>query len=308
MNNSDTMMAYLDMLLKESNFHKAAEKLYISQPYLSKLIKQLENKLGTKVLNHDTVPFSLTDAGLVYYHYLENISSQNHHLTQQLQRFIDNDKEIIRIAVLESLGTFLLPKILPQFLKEHPNVKIQIAEGFPNMSEERLLNNHVDCYMGQTPETLSQGIKAHVNGGEVYYIVIPEESKYFIKNKFILSPDSYNLEDLLQEPFILSSPDSAIRHQVNGLFQTYKIVPKISMITNSVITAANLSINGLGLTFSCASVLKRIQEKPINLYPLDPNLIKVRYFIGTKKGSQLSPALQDLVTTFEKVPLQENIR
>lgn len=308
MNNSDTMIAYLDMLLKESNFHKAADKLYVSQPYLSKLIKKIEDKLGTKILNHDTIPFSLTDAGLVYYHYLENVSSQKHRLTQQLQRFTDTDYEIIRIAILESLGTFLLPKILPTFLETHPNVKIQIDEGFPNKSEEQLLNNHVDCYMGQTPETLSQGIQAHINGGEVYYIVIPENSKYFIKNQFILSPSTYKLEDLLQEPFILSSPDSAIRHQVNGLFQTYRIVPQITMVTNSVITAANLSINGLGMTFSCASILKRIQEKPINLYPLDPNLIRIKYFIGIKKGAKLSPALQDLVDTFEKVSLQENIQ
>lgn len=308
MNNSDTMMTYLDMLLKESNFHKAAKKLYVSQPYLSKIIKEVEENLGTKILNRDSIPFRLTDAGLVYYHYLEDISARKHRLTQQLQRFVDNNNEIIRIAILESLGTFLLPKILPTFLKTHPNVKIQIKEGFPHTSEERLLNNHVDCYIGQTPETLSQGIQAHINGGEVYYIVIPENSKYFIKNKFILSPKTYKLETLLQEPFILSSPDSAIRHQVNGLFQAYKIVPQITMITNSVITAANLSINGLGLTVSAASILKKIQQKPINLYPLDPNLIRIKYFIGTKKDTHISSALQDLINTFEKVPLQENIR
>lgn len=308
MNNSDTMMTYLDMLLKESNFHKAAEKLYVSQPYLSKLIKQVEERLGTKILNHDSVPFTLTDAGLVYYHYLENISSQKHKLTQRLQRFTDNDNEIISIAILESLGTFLLPKILPAFLRKHPHVKVQINEGFPNKSEEKLLNDYVDCYMGQTPETLSQGLEAHINGGEVYYVVIPENSKFFKKNEFILSPNTYSVEELLQQPFILSSPDSAIRHQVNGLFQTFKIVPQINMITNSVITAANLAVNGLGLTVSCASILKRISQKPINLYPLDPNLIRIRYFIATKKEKTISPALQDLIDTFEKVKLQERIR
>lgn len=306
MNNSDTMLTYLDMLLKESNFHKAAEKLYISQPYLSKVIKQIEEKLGTKILNHNTIPFSLTDAGLLYYRYLESTSAQKHTLIQKLQKFTDN-KEIISIAILESLGTFLLPKILPGYLKSHPHVKIQINEGFPSESEDKLLTNHVDCYIGQTPETLSQGIQAHINGGEVYYIVIPSNSKFFIKNQFILSQDTYKLEELLREPFILSSPDSAIRHQVNGLFQTYKIVPQINMVTNSVITAANLSINGLGLTISCASILKRIQQKPINLYPLDPNLIRIRYFIGTKKGRQLSPAIKDLIKVFEETLLQETI-
>lgn len=307
MHDSETMINYLEVLLKESNFTKAAEKLYISQPYLTQLIKRVEKKLGAKIIDRDRTPFVLTEAGQVYYHYLENISSQKHFMNQQLQRLTDKDNEIIRIAILESLGTFLLPKILPSFLENHPHVKIQISESFPYQSEEKLLNDHVDCYMGQTPETLSQGIQAHINGGEIYYIVIPENSKYFLPNQFILDPDTYKLEDLLQETFILSSPDSAIRHQVNGLFQAYRIVPKIRMVTNSVITAANLSINGLGLTFSSASILKRIEQHPINLYPLDPQMIRIRYFIGTKKGKALSPALQDLVDTFQKVRLQENI-
>lgn len=308
MNNSDTILNYLDILLKESNFHKAAQKLYISQPYLSKIIKEIEDDLGTKILNRDSIPFSLTDAGLVYYHYLEDLSASKHILNRRLARFVDNQNEIIRVGILETLGTFLLPKILPAFLTKHPKVKIQIVEGFPHKSEERLLSDQIDCYMGQTPETLPQNISATINGGEVYYIVIPDNSSFFIKNRFILSPDTYNIEDLLQAPFIISSPDSAIRHQVNTLFQIYKMVPQTVLETNSVITAANLSISGLGLTVSSASILKRIEQKPINLYPIDPNLIRIRYFIGTKKGTNLTPALTDLINTFEKIPLQENIR
>lgn len=263
--------------------------------------------MGAKIIDRDHNPFVLTEAGQVYYHYLENISSQKHYLNEQLQRLTDTDNEIIRIAILESLGTFLLPKILPSFLQTHPHVKIQISENFPYKSEEELLNDQVDCYMGQTPETLSQGLKAHVNGGEIYYIVIPQNSKFYLPDQFILDRNQYKLEELLQEPFILSSPDSAIRHQVNGLFQAYKIVPKIRMVTNSVITAANLAINGIGLTISSASILKRIEQHPINLYPLDPQIMRIKFFIATKKGKELTPALKDLIDTFQKVSLQENI-
>lgn len=307
MNNAETLINYIETLLKENNFTKAAEKLYISQPYLTQLIKRIEEKLGTKILNREKAPFTLTESGQVYYQYLENIAAENNSLNQQLQRFRDKNNETIRIAILESLGTFLLPKILPSYLERHPTVKIQINEGFPHQSEERLLADQVDCYMGQTPETVTQGINTYINGGEVYYIVIPSNSKYFIPNKFILDKDTYKLENLLQEPFVLSSAESAIRHQVNVLFQIHKLVPKVKMETNSVITATNLAVNGLGLTVSSASILKRIRQLPINLYPLDPALIRIRYFIGVKKEAHITKALQDLIDNFQSQNLQERI-
>ena len=71
MNDPDIMLNYLETLLKESNFTRAAEHLYISQPYLTQLIKRVEKKLGTTIINRDKVPFTLTESGQIYYQYLE---------------------------------------------------------------------------------------------------------------------------------------------------------------------------------------------------------------------------------------------
>lgn len=201
----------------------------------------------------------------------------------------------------------MLPAILPNFLKTHPAVRIQVVEGFPHQSEERILNDQADLYMGQTPETLNYGIHPYINGGENYYVIIPATSKFYQPGRFILNPSTYNLDDLLQEPFVLSSAESEIRHQVNSLFQNRKLVPKVVMVSNSVITVANLAIQGVGLTISAASILKRIKETPINLYPLDPALIQIRYFIGAKKDRPLSNAMRDLIAAFQSANLQMKI-
>lgn len=116
MNDLEALLHYLDVLLKESNFTKAARELYISQPYLTQLIKRIEKKLGTKIINRDRVPFSLTEAGLIYYKYLENISYNDQQLERDLAPYTEPNKEIIKLGVLESLGSFLLPRLLPPFL------------------------------------------------------------------------------------------------------------------------------------------------------------------------------------------------
>ncbi|GHN35848.1 hypothetical protein PF586_07520 [Lactobacillus delbrueckii] len=54
--------------------------------------------------------------------------------------------------------------------------------------------------------------------------------------------------------------------------------------------------------------MKRLEHLPINLYPLDPRQIKLTYFIGVRRGADLSPALKDLVEAFQAAELQEKIR
>lgn len=307
MNDPEALLHYLDVLLKESNFTKAARELYISQPYLTQLIKRIEKKLGTKIINRDHVPFSLTEAGMIYYKYLENISYNDQQLERELAPFTQPNKEIIKLGILESLGTFLLPKLLPTFLQENSNVEIQLFENSPRQNETNLLNGNIDCYVGQTPETNSHSLNYSVKDGEQYYIVIPQNSSYFHPGQFILAPDALDLKVVLKAPMVLSASESAIRHQVNGLFQKFHIKPNIVLKSKSIITATELALKGMGLTISSASILTRMKQTPINLLPIDENLIYINFFIATRKNQKNSSALQKLINSFEKLNLKNNI-
>ncbi|MDF7682799.1 LysR family transcriptional regulator [Lactobacillus sp. ESL0679] len=308
MKNPEILLHYLDALLKESNFTRAAHELYISQPYLTQLIKRIEQQLGTPIINRNNIPFTLTEAGLIYYKYLETTIHNKQNLTQKLTPYVHPDKEIIRIGILESLGTFLLPELLPNFLIDNTNVKVQLFESFPRKNEAQLLHEQIDCYIGQTPESLNHGLDFYVNGSEKYFVIIPPSSPYFKKGKFILSPTEYQITDLLKEPFVVSSTNSAIRHQVDGAFQKFHIKPNIILESNSIITATNLAIKGVGLTISAASIIKRMAQTPINLLPLDPQLIEIKYFIAVKHGQVLSPSLSNLITKFQELQIQPIIR
>ena len=307
MNNPETVLHFIDVLLKESNFTRAASELYISQPYLTQLIKRIERKLGTEIIDRETIPFTLTQAGVIYYNYLETKITNKQKLEEQLTPYVSPDQELIRIGVLESLGTFLLPELLPNFMLENPNIKIQLAENSPRVSEAHLLHEQIDCYLGQTPESLNQGLDFYVNGGENYFVIISPRSKYFKKGRFILEPNEYDIKDILQEPFVVSSSNSAIRHQVNGAFQKFHIKPNIILESSSIITATNLAIKGVGLTISAASIIKRMAQTPINLLPVDHNLIQIKYFIAVKHGQKINPGLQNLITAFKKLKIEPNI-
>lgn len=308
MNNPEEVQHFLDVLLEENSFVKAAKKLYISQPYLTQLVQRIERKLGADIINRENNHYTLTQAGLIYYHYLENISYDKQQLTRNLAAYTHPNKEIIKIGILESLGTYLLPEILPTFLKENPKVEVQLFEAFPRTSERRLLSGDIDCYIGQTPEAIDTCLDVVVNGGERYYVVISPSSPFYQKDKFILRPNEIDLKTLLQQPLVLSTPGSAIRHQVNGIFQRFHLKENIIIESSSVITATNLAIHGVGITISTASIIKRIGQTPINLLPLDKKLINLVFFIATKNNQNLSPALKNLITAFKSKNLEPNIQ
>lgn len=308
MKDPEILLHYIDTLLKESNFTRAAHELYISQPYLTQLIKHIEQKLKTKIINRETIPFSLTEAGIIYYHYLEQTIANNQNLVKKLTPFVLPNNEVIRIGILESLGTFLLPELLPNFLTKNPNIKIQLSETYPRENETRLLNEQIDCYIGQTPETLNHGLDFYVNGGENYYVIISPKSPFFKRGRFILQPNEYKMKDILQEPFVVSSANSAIRHQVNGAFQKFHVKPNIILESKSILTATNLSIKGVGLTISAASIIKRMAQTPINLLPLDNNLIQIKYFLAVKHSIKQNSGLKKLIDTFKKLKIQPSIK
>lgn len=81
--NDNTILQYLDSLLKYKSFTKASEDLYISQPYLTQVVKKTEKHIGVKIIDCGNNQIRLTKAGCLYYKYLiENVEHTNNFINQ----------------------------------------------------------------------------------------------------------------------------------------------------------------------------------------------------------------------------------
>ena len=107
--NSLSMLQYIDVLLKHGNYTKAAQNLYISQSYLTQTIKKIENELGIEIINRQSTPLQLTEAGKIYYQYLTSLVNEQEQFKRKIKKYTDTDYNVIQIGVLPSLGTYLLP-------------------------------------------------------------------------------------------------------------------------------------------------------------------------------------------------------
>lgn len=295
---SQSTLCYLDALLKFSNYSKAAESLYISQPYLTQVIKRIESELNCQIINRSELPYRLTEQGKIYYDYLGSIETVYSNMRRQINGMTDMDKTTIRIGVLPSIGTYLLPLFLPQFLALFPACQIELVEDIPENNEKRLLKSEVDFWLGQNSRNLDPNLQAVSWGKHRYYAVIPRSCALYQDNIGMIAPNSIAMEDLLREKLVLTSKGSAIRMQVDHLLGIYKIKPLIMLESSEIATVKHLAMAGTGVTFVPESLALIPCPAKYNLYALPMDQLNLDYFIAHHRKRDLSVIDSGLLDAF----------
>lgn len=291
-------LQYIDALLKHGNFTKAAKDLYISQPYLTQTIKKVEKELGTEIVNRKSPQLQLTDAGKIYYQYLETIEEEGEQLKRTLAKYTITDNPVIRIGILPSLATYLLPLVVPVFMKTSPETVLSINEDLPKINEVKTINQELDFYIGQNPESVSPNLITRDCGHQTYYAIIPKSSDLFQKGKRLLEKGTIPIDRLLKQKLVLTTSGSAIRRQVDRLLQRYKITPTIVLESSNIYTVAELAKNDTGVAFVPEGLLTDSNSADFNLYPISIDLISIEYFIAYSADKTLAPTVQAFLDTF----------
>ncbi|KAF1299184.1 LysR family transcriptional regulator [Enterococcus sp. JM4C] len=293
-----TMLQFIEMLLKHGNFTKAAKSLYISQPYLTQVIKRKEKELGTELIDRQATPLQLTEAGRIYYHHLNSLLAEQNRFNKKLETYIHPEKAIIKVGVLSSLGTYLLPLFLPEFLKKYPQVYVELIEDLPHRNEKKILNNQIDFFIGQNPETLPPQLTIYERGPHGYYAIIPESSKLYQKGQRSVDASTISLKELLQEKLILTLHGSAIRHQIDYLIQKFAIQPEIVLESNNIFTIGALAQANLGVTLLPESVQVHETGDKYNVVKLPLQDVSLNYFIAHYNNRTLSKVENDFIECF----------
>ena len=119
---------YFLTIVKERSISKAAERLYLSQPYLSQYLAKLEGSLGVVLLDRSHSPLKLTPAGELFHAYLERQSYLDRQLVSDLRDLQNRKRPVLHIGVSPWRGSTLLPDILPSFEEQYPDVQVVLHE------------------------------------------------------------------------------------------------------------------------------------------------------------------------------------
>ncbi|KUI97494.1 LysR family transcriptional regulator [Vibrio sp. MEBiC08052] len=289
---------YIDALLKFSNYSKAADSLYISQPYLTQVIKRIENELNCQIINRSELPYRLTEQGKIYYDYLGSLDTVHANMRRQIAAITDKDKKTIKIGILASIGTYLIPLFLPKFLARYPDCQIELAEDIPENNEKRLLKGEVDFWIGQNSSSIAPNLLAVSWGKHGYFAVIPKSCELYQAGIATIGAGRVAMEDLLRQRLVLTAKGSAIRAQLDHLFGIYKIKPDIVLESREIATVKHLAMAGCGITFVPESLPVTPCPAEYNIYPLPIEQLNLDYFIAHHGHRELSTMEQGLLDSF----------
>lgn len=116
-------------VVETSSFTRAAEVLAVSPGTVSKLVSQLEQELGARLLQRSTRRMSITEAGRIYYGHCVSVLDELEHADRAVQQLMDKPRGTLRLSVPASFGILWLSQYLPNFLKLYPEIRLDVVAG-----------------------------------------------------------------------------------------------------------------------------------------------------------------------------------
>lgn len=209
LNISLIQIQYLIALDEHRNFIKAAEACFVTQPTLSMQMKKLEDELGVIIFDRSKQPISPTSIGAKIIHQARTIYRETGQIEHILQDFTEDVSGRLKIGVLPTIANALIPKLIREVSKNHPDLRLTIKEGLTHEIIDDLEHDRLDIGIISTPQDYNGLIER-----ELY---IEKFRIYAHDNHPSFSKKGWEVEDLLDDKLWLLSEGNCFRIQTINL-------------------------------------------------------------------------------------------
>jgi len=232
---------YFLAVAEELHFRHAAEKLFISQPGLSRQIKQMEEILGTSLFVRNKRKVSLTPAGEYLKSELEFILNHLEVTKKQLKSIGDGNLGEIRIGFLGSAMQNVIPELLIKLKNKYAGIKANLEELSNNAQVNAVLRDKLDVGFVRLAR-VPNGIELRPVFEDTFSVVLPKDHK-------LNSTSLKGVHQLAEESFILFSQDYSPLYYdtVMSICEDEGFTPKISHKSVHAQTIFKLVENNLGI-------------------------------------------------------------
>ncbi|WP_203257575.1 LysR family transcriptional regulator [Hyunsoonleella ulvae] len=233
---------YFLAVAEELHFRKAAERLYISQPGLSRQIKQMEDDLGIQLFERHNRKVVLTKAGTYLKQELSLHLKQLDDIVNHAKLLHDGKRGQLKLGYVGSAMQQVIPDLLLKYEKEHPNVVFNLKEIDNQKQIEGLLNFKIDIGFVRL-EHLPSTITSRPVLCDTFCLVLPEDHPI---NKTTFK----NITQLKEEPFILFDPEYSASYydKVLQIFKDHAFMPMVSHLTIHASSIYKLVENNFGIS------------------------------------------------------------
>jgi DNA-binding transcriptional LysR family regulator len=260
-------LRYFVAVAEERNFTRAAERLHMAQPPLSRSIQQLEETLEVQLFQRDSRPLKLTETGKFFYAHAVQLLAQTAEL-ESMTRRVGNIERSLSVGFVGSTLYGMLPKIIRRFRDENATVELSLHE-MSTMDQIRALKDgQIDIGFGRIRHE-DANIRRVILREEKMIVALPEGHPLSLLKPILA------LSDLVNETLIIfpKSPRPSYADQVLSAFQDRGLKPRRIYEVRELQIALGLVAAGEGISVVPGSVygLKRddVSYKELD----DPTLV-----------------------------------
>ena len=259
-------LRYFVVVAEEGNITRAAERLHIAQPPLSRQIQQLEEELGVPLLVRGSRPLTLTEAGQFFYAHARQLLSQSREL-EAMTRRIGTIERKLSIGFVGSTLYGMLPKVIRRFRSEQNTTELTLHEMTSMEQISALKEGKIDVGFGRIRHE-DPNVRRIVLREERLVAALP--SGHALTDRPVIS-----LLDLVDDTLIVfpKAPRPSFADQILASFHDRGLEPKKVYEARELQVAIGLVAAGEGVAIVPASV-QGLKREDVCYLPLqDHNMV-----------------------------------
>jgi LysR family transcriptional regulator, hydrogen peroxide-inducible genes activator len=233
-------LRYLVALADQRHFGRAAARCFVSQPTLSAQLKKLEQSLGVQLIERAPNNVALTPAG--------------EEIVARARRIIEASEEVVtlarshreplagrlRVALLPTIGPYLLPRVAPLIRKALPRLELHLYEYQTGAMLEKLHGGELDVGILALPVELD-GLEAHELYREPFTVALPERHP-------LAAQACVRVADLKNERLLLLEEGHCLRDQALEVCSRVGVRDQQDFRATSLETLRQMVAAGAGIT------------------------------------------------------------
>ncbi len=196
---------------EELHFGKAAERMGLAPPALSRQVRALEEELGADLLTRTTRSVNLTRAGLLLLDEAKALLARAEHAARHVREAASSTSKVLRIGAIDGASASFLPRIMTEFRQRHPRAHIQFTEAMTAPQLQMLDAGKLDLCLVRPPRR-QVDCAFEILRVEMPLVVMPAAHP-------LADSDAVMMGDLVGEPFIV--PSRRMRPYAYDLVMSY---------------------------------------------------------------------------------------
>jgi len=243
-------LKYFVAVAEELNFARAARRVRIAQPSLTKQIQQLEQELGFPLLYRTKKKVELLDTGHVFLDEAQRLLRQAETAIQSARRTHTGESGRLVIGFSPSAAPEVLPRILRRYHALYPTVVVDLLEIVSIKNAESLLESAMSVALVRSPTFLSRELFCFETIQDERFVVALPDSHPLAKQK------SVRITTLASEPLIVPplQPGWGYADSIFQIFREYGIVPRIAQEATGALAVVTIVAGGFGVALVPASL------------------------------------------------------